>query len=147
LRVLVGEDNRVNRKVIDKILQCAGHFVELTDDGEHMLDLLEQDIFDIALMDINMPGLSGLEASKLYRFSHPEARQIPIIALTADATDDAKKLSEEAGMDAHLTKPVDAERLLLTMDMLVAAKQGQSPRADSTETIAAADVSDISGHP
>ena len=147
LRALAGDDNRVNRKVIGKILQRAGHFVELTDDGEQMLDLLEQDIFDIALMDINMPGLSGLEASKLYRFSHPEARQIPIIALTADATDDAKKLSEEAGMDAHLTKPVDAERLLLTMDMLVAAKQEQSPRADAAETRTGADVSDISGHP
>ena len=148
LRVLVGEDNRVNRKVIGKILQRAGHFVELTDDGDHMLDLLEQDIFDIALMDINMPGLSGLEAAKLYRFSHPEVRQIPIVALTADATADAKKLSEEAGMDAHLTKPVDAERLLLTMDMLVAAKQEQAPRADAAETDGmAADVSNISRHP
>ncbi len=147
LRVLVGEDNRVNRKVIGKILQRAGHFVELTDDGEHMLDLLEQDIFDIALMDINMPGLSGLEAAKLYRFSHPQARQIPIVALTADATADAKLLSEEAGMDAHLTKPVDAERLLHTMDMLVSAKKDQSRRGKSAEKNTGAEISDISRHP
>ena len=147
LRVLVGEENRVNRKVIGKILQRAGHFVELTDDGEHMLDLLEQDIFDIALMDINMPGLSGLEAAKLYRFSHPEARQIPVVALTADATEDAKKLSEEAGMDAHLTKPVDAERLLHTMDMLVAAKQSKTPRADTAEKNAVPEITDIRMHP
>ncbi|MEE8173680.1 MAG: ATP-binding protein [Alphaproteobacteria bacterium] len=147
LRVLVGEDNRVNRKVIGKILQRAGHFVELTDDGEHMLDLLEQDIFDIALMDINMPGLSGLEAAKLYRFSHPQARQIPIVALTADATADAKLLSEEAGMDAHLTKPVDAERLLHTMDMLVSAKKDQSRRGKSPENNTMAEISDISRHP
>ena len=147
LRVLVGEDNRVNRKVIGKILQRAGHFVELTDDGEHMLDLLEQDMFDIALVDINMPGLSGLEAAKLYRFTHPEDQQIPIIALTADATAEAKQLSEEAGMDVHLTKPVDAERLLHTMDMLTAAKKDTAGRDMVVEEKAVPEIDDISNHP
>jgi len=147
LRVLVGEDNRVNRKVIGKILQRAGHVVELTDDGDHMLDLLEQDIFDIALMDINMPGLSGIEVTKLYRFSHPEARQIPIIALTADATAEAKSLSEEAGMAAHLTKPVDAEKLLHTMDALAAANSEKSSDESAPRDTAPAEVSEISQHP
>jgi two-component system sensor histidine kinase RpfC len=148
LRVLVGEDNRVNSKVICKILQRAGHIVELTDDGEHMLDLLEKDIFDIALLDINMPGLSGLEVTKLYRFTHPEERQVPIVALTADATQEARAQSAEAGMAAHLTKPVDAERLLHIMDQLVTANRRETFRgAAQAGPEASVAVSDISKHP
>ena len=147
LRVLVGEDNRVNRKVIGKILQRAGHFVELTNDAEHMFDFLEQDLFDIALVDINMPGMSGLEAVKLYRFTHPEERQIPIVALTADATAEAKQLSEEAGMDVHLTKPVDAERLLHVLDNLVAANKQKAPRKNIVAETEIPAISDISQHP
>ena len=101
-------------------------------------------MFDTGLVDINMPGLSGLEAAKLYRFTHPEDQQIPIVALTADATAEARRLSEEAGMDVHLTKPVDAERLLHTMDMLTAAKKGGAAYDDVTEDKAVPEVDDIS---
>ncbi len=121
LNVLVGEDNRVNRKVIAKILERAGHHVTLGETGEQVLDLLEARKFDVVLMDVNMPEMSGYDVTKIFRMSAPEKRHIPIIALTADATREAQQLSEEAGMDAYLTKPIEAERLLQTIDTLVNA--------------------------
>jgi two-component system sensor histidine kinase RpfC len=124
LRVLVGEDNRVNRKVIGKMLSRAGHEPTLAETGEALLDALESANFDAILMDVNMPDMTGYEATKFFRLAHPELRHIPVIALTADATTEAQQQSAEAGMDAHLTKPVDADRLLQTIDVLVARMAG-----------------------
>ena len=119
LRVLVAEDNPVNRKVTAKILERAGHSSAMATTGDEALDLLERERFDAVLLDVNMPGTSGLDVAKLYRFSRVGEKRLPIIALTADATPEARKRCEEAGMDAYLTKPVDAARLIATIDSLV----------------------------
>jgi two-component system sensor histidine kinase RpfC len=118
--VLVAEDNRTNQMVIAKILTRAGHEVQLVDNGEGALDALNARAFDIVLMDVNMPVMNGIEATKLYRFASLGMPRIPIVALTADATAEAAARCEEAGMDACVTKPIEPSRLVEIIDQLVA---------------------------
>ena len=111
LRVLVADDNQINRRVVEKILQSAGHHATLVGNGEEALDALAADHFDVALMDVNMPVLNGIEATKLHRFASLGQRHVPIIGLTADASPGTAERCREAGMDACLTKPVEPARL------------------------------------
>jgi two-component system sensor histidine kinase RpfC len=148
LRVLVAEDNPVNRKVTAKILERAGHKPYLVGDGDKALDAMEELEFDLVLLDINMPGTSGLDVTKLYRFAHLGEPRLPIVALTADATTAAREACEEAGMDAYVIKPVDPGRLLAIIDSLVedstaTAEAPEPSRLDEADTR----VTDISKHP
>jgi two-component system, sensor histidine kinase RpfC len=127
LRILVAEDNRTNRKVVSKILERAGHQVRLAEDGEEALEAMEAGGFDLVLMDVNMPNMSGLDVSKLYRFGHLGEPHLPIIALTADATEESRRLCAEAGMDAHVTKPVEAAKLLEIIDTVIPQELRQLP--------------------
>lgn len=120
LTILVADDNRTNQKVIGKVLERAGHKVAFADNGEQALDALNRQTFDLVLMDVNMPLLSGIEATKLYRFISLGKRYVPIVALTADATPDASRRCREAGMDACLTKPIEPRELLNTIMAIVA---------------------------
>jgi len=131
LNILVAEDNRTNRKVIAKILERAGHFSYLVENGEEALDVLEARKFDLALLDVNMPVMSGLEAVKLYRFAHGNQPELPFLALTADATADMRTRCHEAGFDAHLVKPIRADKLLDVIDTLVAEHEAGTPAASS----------------
>lgn len=119
LRVLVAEDNRTNQMVVGKILERAGHEPTIVANGEEALDVLKERAFDIAMFDLHMPVMGGAEAAKLYRFLERGARRMPIVALTADATPEARAECAEAGMDDCLTKPVDSKRLFETLDRLV----------------------------
>jgi two-component system sensor histidine kinase RpfC len=111
-KILLAEDNGVNRMVLDKILRRAGHVTTLVDDGEAALDAMLEGDFDVILLDLNMPGISGVEAARLYRLARaPEARA-PIVALTADADVARRAQCEQAGMVGVLTKPVAPEALL-----------------------------------
>ena len=133
LRILVAEDNRTNRKVVGKVLERAGHSVHLVEDGEQALDAMDAERFDLVLMDVNMPNMSGLEVAKLYRFAHLGEPHLPIVALTADATPESRERCAEAGMDAHITKPVDAARLLQLIDDLVPPEHRQSRTAAAVQ--------------
>src|SRR5437899_2097491 len=121
-QILVAEDNAVNQRVIVGILERAGHRVRVVDDGEQALDVLENERFDVVIMDLNMPELGGLDAARAYRFMDPEAIQVPIIMLSADVTSETMKECEEAGIDAFLSKPIEARRLLDTIASLVAKR-------------------------
>ena len=112
LRVLVAEDNRTNQKVIAKILERAGHRVQLVDNGQEAVEALAESPFDIVLMDVNMPVLNGVEATRRYRAATAGEERIPILALTADATADARARCIEAGMDDCVTKPIEPARLI-----------------------------------
>jgi two-component system sensor histidine kinase RpfC len=126
--ILVAEDNAVNQRVIVGILERVGHKVRVVGDGEQALDALENERFDVLIMDLNMPELGGLDAARAYRFMDPEASEIPIIMLSADVTSEAIKECEAAGIDAFLPKPVEARRLLETIASLV-AKRASAPAA------------------
>lgn len=119
LSILVAEDKRTNQIVIAKILDRAGHRVTIVDNGEAALDILEMQEFDLVLMDVNMPVMNGIEATKLYRFASLDRPRVPIVALTADATEEVARRCEEAGMDACITKPIEPNRLLEIIGALV----------------------------
>lgn len=125
-QILVAEDNAVNQRVIVGILERAGHRVRVVGDGEQALDVLENERFDVIIMDLNMPELGGLDAARAYRFMDPESLQVPIIMLSADVTSETMKECEDAGIDAFLPKPVEARRLLDTIANLV-AKRAAAP--------------------
>ena len=121
LRILVAEDNGVNQKVLMKLLENAGHAAVLVGDGDTAVDTLVMNPgrFDAVLMDVNMPHLDGLEATKLYRCTAMDLPHLPIIGLTADATEEMISRCHKAGMDACLTKPFDAANLFATLQRLV----------------------------
>ncbi len=112
LKILVGEDNPTNQKVIRKILECENHQIHVVDNGEQVLDALDEAEYDLLIVDMQMPLLGGIDAAKLFRFVCPERRSMPIVVLTANATVEARRQCEEAGIDAYLTKPIEPQRLL-----------------------------------
>ena len=145
LKVLVAEDNRINQQVIERMLSSAGHTVTLVGDGEQALQALEFGEFDIVLMDVNMPVMNGLDAVKLHRFATGGRDSPPFIALTADATDETRRQCEEAGIAAHLTKPVDMEQLLEVIDRVASARPAEGARP-LPETVHTADF-DVQARP
>ncbi|MHB1012587.1 MAG: ATP-binding protein [Desulfobacteria bacterium] len=112
LRILVAEDNVVNQKVIGLILRKAGHMVRIVDNGELALDALRCEKYDLALLDLGMPVMDGIEATKLYRVMSPQGPHIPIVALTADATPETRRKCEEARFDGYIIKPFETRELL-----------------------------------
>ena len=121
LEILVAEDNETNQKVVRGILEKAGHRVYLVDDGEQALDALENHRFDIALFDLQMPVMDGLEALKIYRFTHTNATNTPIVMLSADVTSEVRKECREAGAAAFLAKPIQARVLLESLHDVLGA--------------------------
>ena len=119
LKILVGEDNETNRKVLKNILEYGNHEVTLAENGEIVLDLLEDNEFDLVILDMHMPVMGGIEAAKIFRFMYPNKKHIPIIMLTANATTEAIEACKEAKFDAYLTKPIEPEKLLNTISTLV----------------------------
>jgi two-component system, sensor histidine kinase RpfC len=112
LRILVAEDNRTNQLVVQRILEIGGHHVDMADNGRIALDMLSEGNYDLVLMDINMPVLNGIEATRLYRYVHFSTHPVPIIGLTADASVDMQQRCEAAGMNGCLSKPIEAQHLL-----------------------------------
>ncbi len=136
LSILVAEDKRTNQIVIEKILDRGGHRVTIVDNGEAALDMLNAHQFDLVLMDVNMPVMNGIEATKLYRFTSLGQPRVPIVALTADATEEVGRRCEEAGMDACITKPIEPYRLLEIIGTL-AHDIGKNPQlATKTSEVA-----------
>ena len=127
LKILLAEDNGVNRMVLNKILTQAGHATVLAVDGEAALKAMVNECFDVILLDVNMPGISGVEAARLYRFAAGGGVRAPILALTADASPACREQCAQSGMVDCLTKPILPEALLRA----VAAAVSQSEAAAS----------------
>jgi len=112
LRVLVVEDNAVNRKVAGRLLEKRGHHVVMAENGREALAALERDSYDLVFMDVQMPVLDGLEATRIIRVKEKStALHQHIIALTAYAMIGDREKFLAAGMDAYLTKPIRVEEL------------------------------------
>lgn len=137
LNVLVAEDNKTNQMVISKILESVGCRVLAVDDGEKALEAMASEHFDVVLMDLNMPNMDGIEAVKLHAFSSLGDRRVPIIALTADATEDTRARCLDAGMVGFATKPIDT-RELLDLILETIAGDGTSTANASSEAVTAA---------
>ncbi len=127
LRVLVADDNAVNRDVLAKILERAGHATTLVGNGEEALDVIEREGFDAAILDRNMPVMGGIEAVRALRVIEFSAARLPVILLSADVTDEARKEAADAGADLFLTKPVQASKLLESLLTLCAPASEAQP--------------------
>jgi two-component system sensor histidine kinase RpfC len=125
-RILVAEDNAVNQKVIAKILERASHQVTVVSNGEEALERLQEQEYDLAIVDMHMPLMGGIDAIKMFRFAHSE-NQMPFIVLTANATTAAKEECEAAGAQAYLTKPVQAKKLLATISAVTRVREAAKP--------------------
>jgi two-component system sensor histidine kinase RpfC len=141
LHILVADDNRTNQRVVGKILERAGFETVIVGNGEEALDALAEARFDLVLMDVNMPIMNGIEATKLYRFSSLGQPHVPIVALTADTTPEAARRCMEAGMDACVTKPIEPAKLLEMIHSMT------PERAEPEKPAQATSVADISAHP
>ncbi|MBU4333058.1 MAG: response regulator, partial [Candidatus Omnitrophica bacterium] len=110
--ILVAEDNVVNQKIVVRMLEKQGCIVEAVVNGQEVIDAIEKKKYDVILMDMQMPVLDGLEATKLIRKNEEHTgNHIPIIALTARAMQDDKKRCLDAGMDGYVSKPIDRNKL------------------------------------
>ena len=125
LRVLLVEDEAVNRIMAQRLLEKMGHTVVCAENGQEALDALLQDSFDLVLMDIQMPILDGLSATQAIRKNadFSQVSTIPIIALSAHAAEQDKKRAYEAGIDIYVTKPFETETLRLALFRAVAQKK------------------------
>ena len=113
LSILLAEDNPVNALLARELLRRRGHIVKEVTTGEAAVAACALKRYDLVVMDVHMPGLDGIEATRRIRLSESEtgAKPIPIFALTADALETGRKACLEAGMDGFLTKPVDPAEL------------------------------------
>jgi signal transduction histidine kinase/DNA-binding response OmpR family regulator/HPt (histidine-containing phosphotransfer) domain-containing protein len=132
LKVLVAEDNAVNRKLASSILQRAGHNAILVTNGQEAVEAVERERFDVVLMDIQMPVMGGFEATRLIReLQAGSGRRTPIIAVTAHAMKGHREACFEAGMDGFVPKPIQSAKLLEMLDRL---GTGSMPAMSETAT-------------
>jgi two-component system, sensor histidine kinase len=121
LRVLLAEDNRVNQLLVVRLLEARGHHVTVAGDGRAAVDEAERGNFDVILMDVQMPEMDGLEATRRLRASGVRA---PIIAMTAHAMQGDRDRCLSAGMDAYISKPIQPEEVFEAIEDVVAASRG-----------------------
>jgi CheY-like chemotaxis protein len=131
LHILVAEDNPVNQKLAVALLEKEGYRVTLVGDGGEAVTALGKQQFDLVLMDVQMPAMDGLEATRRIRQREQgSGRHVPIIAMTAYAMKGDRELCLEAGMDAYVSKPVRAKELFDAIEALApAAKAPPAPPA------------------
>jgi CheY-like chemotaxis protein len=120
LRILLGEDNPINRKVAVHLLEKQGHTVRTASDGREVLSALEEERFDLVLMDVQMPEVDGFEATAIIREKEKGGSdRLPIVALTAHALKEDRKRCLDAGMDDYVSKPLRPEEFFRTISRAV----------------------------
>jgi len=130
-RVLVAEDNATNQRVTRLILESGGHFATIVNNGEEALDALERGGYDLALFDLSMPIVSGLEALKMYRFV--ATKPIPVLILSANVTVETMEQCHAAGASEFVQKPVRASFLLDAIDRNLADRAAEFSSFESEQ--------------
>jgi CheY-like chemotaxis protein len=116
--ILLVEDNKLNQTVVKFTLKRYGYNIDIANNGLEAIDLFKESQYDFILMDVMMPEMDGLEATKIIRELESEEEHIPIIALTADIMVANEEKCLENGMDAHLSKPFDVDHLFKVLTNL-----------------------------
>ncbi|MBC7397758.1 MAG: response regulator, partial [Bdellovibrionales bacterium] len=119
VRVLLVEDNPINQKVAVKTLEKQGFLMTLANHGLEALELLKQQTFDLILMDCQMPEMDGYEATRRIRAYPLAVRNIPIIAMTANAMKGDRERCLQAGMNDYITKPFHLTELLSAVNQVL----------------------------
>lgn len=112
---LLVEDNRINQAIARRMLGQLGLRIDLCENGQEAIDHVQRHAYDLVLMDLHMPVMGGIEATRHIR-RLPRGHDLPIIALTADAMEDARRACMEVGMNGYLTKPISHETLVVELD-------------------------------
>jgi CheY-like chemotaxis protein len=110
-KVLVAEDNLVNQQVALAFLSAGGLHATIAANGIEAVEWVKKQPFDVVLMDMQMPDMDGLQATRAIR-QLPHGRRLPIVAMTAGAMEDDRQLCLAAGMDDHVAKPIDPKELV-----------------------------------
>ncbi len=117
LRILLAEDNAINRKLAIRLLEREGHSVASAEDGKKAVRLYLEQPFDVILMDVHMPELDGIEATRQIRaLQTSQGRAVPIIAVTASAMKEDREACLAAGMDAYISKPICTSELMAALE-------------------------------
>ena len=124
-RILVIDDDKSARLLLERVLTRAGHSVTLVDSGESGLELLAKDTFDLIITDKNLPGMDGLEVLRLARTKHP---RLQAVVITGFPTPETKTSARDLGVFSYVTKPFGVLDILGTCDGAIAAARGE-PKA------------------
>lgn len=128
LKVLLAEDNKINREIIETILEKKGFNAVSVKTGKEVLQCMRQQYFDLILMDVKMPVMDGFQATREIRKQEDTTGEhIPIIAMTAYAENEKKKKCLEAGMDSYISKPIKTEKLWQVIRNIINNKSDTSP--------------------
>ncbi|MCK8824054.1 MASE3 domain-containing protein [Fuchsiella alkaliacetigena] len=143
-RILLVEDNLINQEVCCELLEQHRFRVDVANNGQEALEMLEPGRYDCVLMDVQMPIMDGYEATRKIR-SDERFKQLPILALTANAMEEHKRQSREAGLNDHISKPIDFEELFGVLLKWIEPGERQLPQKLATEEETKEDFSKLAG--
>ncbi|MFS2014561.1 response regulator [Azospirillum sp. CT11-132] len=129
LRLLIAEDLAINRELLAALFRDSGYAIDLVADGAAAVEAVEAGDYDLVLMDVQMPGMDGLEASRAIRAMPPPRGDLPILALTAGSSQEERRECREAGMNGHVGKPYDREVLLRQVARMLDATRSRTGTA------------------
>ena len=122
-RVLLAEDVKLNQVLTQKLLARSGYQIDIAENGIQAIEAMQNAAYDVILMDVQMPKMDGIEATKLIRMMAGDKKHVPIIALTAQADVNTEDELRAAGMDDYISKPINFDILFSKLSAL-AAKRG-----------------------
>jgi len=126
-RILLVEDNEINQQVVQEILENAGFVIDTAEDGKQGVEAVERNFYDLVLMDIQMPVMDGYEATKAIR-KNLQFKDLPILAMSASAMTQDQDDARAAGMNDHVSKPIDVDGLMKTLLKWVKHKTRELPK-------------------
>jgi CheY-like chemotaxis protein/HPt (histidine-containing phosphotransfer) domain-containing protein len=141
VRILLAEDNPVNQKLAVVLLQKAGFSVDVVNDGLQAVEKVKEGTYNAVLMDVQMPEMDGLDATRQIRQLRGSGAHIPIIAMTAHALKGDRERCLEAGMDDYISKPLDPRLLMKKLDQWMATGTDESTRSDAGKEMDSQDYS------
>jgi CheY-like chemotaxis protein/HPt (histidine-containing phosphotransfer) domain-containing protein len=145
LRVLLAEDNKINQQFVRALLRKAGHAVDTVENGRQAVDAVRRGAYDVVLMDVQMPELDGVQATRQIRALDSAKSGIPIIAVTAHAMTGAREQYLAAGMDDYVTKPVKPDVLLSKLADIALAVKPRGGSAAAMDATAELDIARLDG--
>jgi signal transduction histidine kinase/CheY-like chemotaxis protein len=143
-RVLLVEDNELNQEVAMGLLEVAPISIDLAENGEVAVRMVGEHDYDLVLMDMQMPVMDGIAATKAIR-SNPRFRELPIIAMTANAMDADREICRQAGMNDHISKPIDPDAMFATVMKWIKPRRAQTsePPAQKVEAASSQNLLDL----
>jgi two-component system, sensor histidine kinase and response regulator len=126
--VLLVDDNDLNRQIGTELLEAVGIHVEVAEDGQQALDRLAAKPYELVLMDMQMPVMDGLEATRAIR-RNPRWQQLPVLAMTANAMASDRQRCLDAGMNSHIAKPIDPNELYAQLLQWLPRRERAAARA------------------